>query len=1502
MTKVSCSKLPVSLLCLFLSLSVVFGSPETPDFLEENALACAPTVEMECADDVVFTISDPNMCSTTVFFDPPVVVDPCDDVSCMYTVELRDIIGDGWSGASLSVLIDEEVISPMGGWTIVSGTDAVFNFTAMAGDDIEVFYSDCAFDSENIWTITDCYGVVISTGVGSDYDDSMCGNDPMLADEATGTNGPIVATQISGPMSDSSIGAGDGDLLEPGIYEAVYEYTDCDGITTTCSVEIDVRSSFDFALACSNLNVSVDQDCQILITPFMVLSGMEDYCESHFQVSIEDYHGDPFGTVIGNSVLLDRASIGKDLTVTVEIISGTNSCWGTITVEDKFPPQITCPTEPIITTCNGLANIELDISVDNCGNPAELLLIDEEVDPFEDCDPDFLSTIVRTYVAQDEFGHQSLPCVVTILVKRIDINEVVYPHDLTTLTGSGIPCTGGNYVFEDGIPLPWPMTGSGTGVPYVDGSPLKPDVVYSNCNLYVNYTDELIKDGCVKKIKRSWNVREWACDGEKFGSSIQLIEIVDNTGPVIEPITQILEGTTTYECEGYIYMPPITAEDDCSELASVDMIYPGGITQDANGGPITLPVGENIVRYIAYDGCYNSSFIDVQVNISDKTVPTTVCEVNTVVSVPHGGNVEVWAETFDDGSHDECGLKDIVVRRMDAVCDTSDVRFDDVVNFCCEDVGEEVMVVLRAIDHYGNWNECMVVVHVQDKITPDITCPPDVTISCLDTYDLNNPNIFFGEPIISDNCSNPSNVENVFLTGPNSCNTGVLEREIRIKDEITGEVIKSCIQRITILPTTPFDENSIIWPEDYYSDGCSTAKMEPSDLEDPFGFPTVFENQCDLIGYNWEDDVFEAVPGQDFCFKIIRHWTLINWCEVIDDDYTTYTYDQLLVVSNTINPDVNCAPLTFESNDIDCADVPIDATVMGMDDCTMELDYRWSIDLNNNGINEHSGTGSNIQGSYPPGNHTIYWTVLDMCGNEDVCTQPIHLINTKAPVAVCLNGLSVDLNPMDTDNDGTVDNEMVILWASDFDKDSYHPCGNEVVVSFSKDTTDIFLELDCDDIGIYTVELYVTDVITGVSAFCITFVDVQDNNQVNVCNGLGGGQRVAVEGRVMTENAMMVEDVEIFLNGYNSPSNMTNEDGLYSFPNMPTGDSYNIVPQKNTNHINGVSTLDVVMIQRHILGIEGLDSPYKRLAADVNDSESISGIDLVQIRKLILGVYDEFPNVESWRFIDVNHNFIDTDEPWTSILPPNYIIDSLQMDMMIDFVGIKMGDVNDSADTHMFSSGSVEARNTGAQLQYELVNLQETTEISFRLNQEGSWSGAQFVMDLGGLDFVSLKAGAWKISPEHYSINDDKLYVSYNDAYANAVDANTELFKVIGKGSSSGVSFRKDLVSVEIYDENLEVQQLGLENLNPASLQISRPTPNPWTNEFSFNISVDDRQKSKVQIYDINGQLLVTRNVDLEAGANKISFNHDEVQKYGALMVRIIADNFEQTMRVIHVN
>jgi hypothetical protein len=92
--------------------------------------------------------------------------------------------------------------------------------------------------------------------------------------------------------------------------------------------------------------------------------------------------------------------------------------------------------------------------------------------------------------------------------------------------------------------------------------------------------------------------------------------------------------------------------------------------------------------------------------------------------------------------------------------------------------------------------------------------------------------------------------------------------------------------------------------------------------------------------------------------------------------------------------------------------------------------------------------------------------------------------------------------------------------------------------------------------------------------------------------------------------------------------------GQFNLAGVPFLGNYTVTPMKDNDPLNGVSTFDLVLINKHILGLEPLSTPYKMIAADANNSRSITTFDIVELRKLILGIYTELPNNTSWRFVD----------------------------------------------------------------------------------------------------------------------------------------------------------------------------------------------------------------------------------------------------------------------------
>ncbi len=129
---------------------------------------------------------------------------------------------------------------------------------------------------------------------------------------------------------------------------------------------------------------------------------------------------------------------------------------------------------------------------------------------------------------------------------------------------------------------------------------------------------------------------------------------------------------------------------------------------------------------------------------------------------------------------------------------------------------------------------------------------------------------------------------------------------------------------------------------------------------------------------------------------------------------------------------------------------------------------------------------------------------------------------------------------------------------------------------------------------------------------------------------------------------------------------------------IATAGNYTVTPEKNDNPLNGVTTFDLVLISKHILGIEPLNTPYKMIAADVNKSGSVTTFDIVELRKLILGIYSELPENTSWRFVDKAFDFPNLLYPFQTNFPEFKVVSSLPS-QNVNFRGIKIGDLNLSA-------------------------------------------------------------------------------------------------------------------------------------------------------------------------------------------------------------------------------
>ncbi|TNE58205.1 MAG: hypothetical protein EP344_10320 [Bacteroidetes bacterium] len=537
----------------------------------------------------------------------------------------------------------------------------------------------------------------------------------------------------------------------------------------------------------------------------------------------------------------------------------------------------------------------------------------------------------------------------------------------------------------------------------------------------------------------------------------------------------------------------------------------------------------------------------------------------------------------------------------------------------------------------------------------------------------------------------------------------------------------------------------------------------------------------------------------------------------------------------------------------------------------------------------------------PHGDHRIMWIIDDGCGNETICEYPIRVRDCHVPDLICLNGLSVDIP-----QDGAITLYFTdFLWyvndnctPADHVRIGIRKSGAGLGFPFNPDgTPQTAVTFDCNELGPQFVEIWAMDM-SGNFIVCETYVLVQDN--FGICPSTLG----TVAGLVQTENDDGVEEVTVALDGVHPalPSigifGLSDPLGTFRFSNaLPFGFNLTLTPSKDNDPLNGVSTFDLVLINQHILGISLLNSPYKRIAADVNKSGSISTFDVLELRKLILGVYTEFPNNTSWRFIDKTYQFPDPVNPFSQPFPEFRKIPNLFTNMyQEDFVAVKVGDVNGNAVTN---SVQVQTdRSAGTMLFDVSCNggtsmIEAGKEASVTLTAAGPLSGFQFTLLFPGLEFLDLVPGP-EMGPDNFAIfrEDGALTVSWD---GNGKPGFTLRFRAkepvsisqalqISSLKTRAEAYSFSPAGVTVFDVALRYEDASVRNMG---FELYGNHPNPWTDRTNIRFYMPEASEVTLLVYDPSGQLILRETRWFEQGYQMFGVDNLPESTAGLLLYQL---------------
>ncbi|MDX1406906.1 MAG: dockerin type I domain-containing protein, partial [Saprospiraceae bacterium] len=699
--------------------------------------------------------------------------------------------------------------------------------------------------------------------------------------------------------------------------------------------------------------------------------------------------------------------------------------------------------------------------------------------------------------------------------------------------------------------------------------------------------------------------------------------------------------------------------------------------------------------------------------------------------------------------------------------------------------------------------------------------------------------------------------------------------------------------------------------------------------EETGGVPMLINAACDLVGANFSDLI---LPFDEFaCAKVLRTWSVIDWCQYDPEALTgIWEHTQIIKVVNPQGPEGEflTAQTEFCENDPVVSYDPAAGCFADLqlgpraeDDCTPSADLIWSytLDLWSDGADlaqsaEFTGPvqGAILDGevleitvTFPsiPFNdaddadqtHTIIWSLRDQCGNTTEIPQVFRLLDCKLPTPVCLDLVA----PFDSLGGS------VTIPASAFDASSSDNCtpSGELIFTYGTYGGGPEYTFTCADVIANGSELLDVDVVVsdayGNTSSCVVELLLENGN--SFC----GITMASVSGILSTETGEVISSSEVHLmDGTTMVDQVASQaNGLFAFQTVPNGD-YVMEPYKNDGVLNGVSTLDLIRMQKHLLGLDPFTTPYQMIAADVNNSSHVSAVDILALRRVLLGVDTVFPANTSWRFVPQDFVFSDPLTPWP-------FAEVMELDLHGDitdanFTGIKVGDVNGS---YVANATAIETR---SQEDVRLITEDrwltagEPARIVMSLEEPLIMEGVQFVLAGEQLIFNKIEGIGVPLLDSHVALHRDHSALSWHAQTPLRHDG--PLIAVTVTPRKSGMLSAMLRLNEQRLPAELYVPVSGGWIIRPVKLDLQQReydfalqqnVPNPWDETTSIHFELPAAMEVRLDVFDITGRTLLSTTASGHAGMNVIELKSAEFPARGLLYYRLEAGPFSGVRKMV---
>ena len=417
---------------------------------------------------------------------------------------------------------------------------------------------------------------------------------------------------------------------------------------------------------------------------------------------------------------------------------------------------------------------------------------------------------------------------------------------------------------------------------------------------------------------------------------------------------------------------------------------------------------------------------------------------------------------------------------------------------------------------------------------------------------------------------------------------------------------------------------------------------------------------------------------------------------------------------------------------------------------------------------------------------------------------------------------------------------------------------------------------------------------------------------------------VKLSGRIRTEDGEPVSDVliELLLRDGRMESVTSNEGG-FELAEVPGCFAEKMGARKTKDdYQNGVTTFDMVLAQRHILQSSLLDSPYKIIAADVDMSGSITTLDLIRMRRVILSVATDFGGAPSWRFIPADHVFSDPQDPFADPIVTEYEFGLLAKDAERNFIAIKVGDLNNSALTTTGSQiAGTRSNASGMKLRVDDYAFAAGDQVEVPFTTEGidRLTGFQFGLTYNEqvLELVAIRsAQIASLNEKNIGVLPERgwLTASWHQPAGEAIDiksgtAFTLVFRAVRPGKlSDHLRFDPRIMPAESYLGAEQQQPLNvIMESDDASVSsvftVGQNQPNPFTAQTVIPFSLPSEAAVELTVSDAQGRIILRRAGSFAAGAHQFVLKDADLPAAGGVFqYQLQAGDLVMTRKMVKVS